>query len=113
EYYDSSMTLVAVLEIVLWVRILGSAMLFQKGSWILLAIYTVFARARYSQSSFVQGAISQLAARGDAVVNNQSTPPAARNAWETLKRLARQATDATDPSKYVGGQQQAGPKKAQ
>ncbi|KAL8657771.1 MAG: hypothetical protein Q9226_001587 [Calogaya cf. arnoldii] len=112
EYYDASMTLVASLEIFLWFRVLGSAVIFTKGSWILLAIYTVFVRARYSQSSFVQGAIGQGVDRVDALVANQSTPPAGRQAWETIKRLGRQATDATDINRYVGAKGQA-PKKAQ
>ena len=104
EYYDSSMMLVASLEIFLWFRVLFSAIIFTKGSWILLVIYTVFLRSRYSQSSFVQGAVGQMVARGDALVANQSTPPAAREAWETVKRFARQVTDATDINRYVGGQ---------
>lgn len=112
DYYDGSMTLVAVLEIVLWFRVLGSALLFQTGSWILLAVYTVFFRARYAQSPFVQGAITQLTARLDAQLANQSIPPAARQAWATFKNVVRQASDATDIRKYVGGQQSA-PKKAQ
>lgn len=112
EYYDSSMTLVAILEIALWFRVLGSAFLFQKGSWILLGLYTVFFRARYAQSSFVQGAISQLTARADAMIANQSTPPAVRQGWDTAKNLIRQAADATDIRKYVGGAPQ-GMKKAQ
>ncbi|KAF2089504.1 hypothetical protein K490DRAFT_36830 [Saccharata proteae CBS 121410] len=111
EYYDASMTLVAVLEIALWFRILGSAILFQKGSWILLVVYTVFFRTRFGQSTFVQGAINQLSARMDAVVQNQSSPPAVRQAWETTKGLAKQAADATDLNKYVAGPQ--APKKAQ
>jgi hypothetical protein len=113
EYYDGSMTLVALLEIALWFRVVGSALLFQKGSWILLGIYTVFFRARVAQSSFVQDAIYQLTARIDAQLANQSTPPAARNAWATFKGIIRQAADATDIRKYVGGQQQGAPKKAQ
>lgn len=113
EYYDGSMTLVAILEIALWFRVLGSALLFQKGSWILLVVYTVFFRARYAQSSFVQGAITQLTARIDAQLANQSSPPAARNAWGTFKNIIRQAADATDIRRYVGGQQGAVPKKAQ
>lgn len=104
EYYDASMTLVASLEIFLWFRVLFSAIIFTKGSWILLVIYSVFVRARYSQSSFVQGAIGQMVARIDALIANQSTPPAVRNAWETVKGLGRQATDATDINRYVGGQ---------
>lgn len=113
EYYDGSMTLVALLEIFLWVRVLGSAMLFQKGSWILLAIYTVFFRARVAQSSFVQEAINQLTARIDAQLANQSTPPAAKQGWGTFKGIVRQAADATDIRRYVGGQPGAAPKKAQ
>lgn len=104
EYYDASMMLVASLEILLWFRVLGSAILFQKGSWILLVTYTVFVRARYSQSSFVQGAVSQLTARGDAIVANQSTPPVAKQGWETVKGVGRQVHDVTDINRYVGGQ---------
>ncbi|KAK7182362.1 hypothetical protein DPSP01_002339 [Paraphaeosphaeria sporulosa] len=111
EYYDGSMTLVAILEIALWFRVFGSALLFQKGSWILIAVYTVFFRARYAQSTFVQGAITQLTARVDAQLANQSTPPVARQSWGTFKNVIRQAADATDIRKYVGGQQAAGPKK--
>ena len=111
EYYDSSMMLVASLEVLLWFRILFSAIIFTKGSWILLAIYTVFFRARLNQSSFVQAVIGQASQRIDALVAQQSTPPAARQTWETVKRLARQGTDATDIGRYVGGQQPV--KKAQ
>ncbi|KAL8811383.1 MAG: hypothetical protein Q9223_002797 [Gallowayella weberi] len=113
EYYDASMMLVASLEIFLWFRVFGSAIIFTKGSWILLAIYTVFLRARYSQSSFVQTAIGQGVARVDALVANQSIPPVARQGWETVKRLGRQATDATDINRYIGGKGQQVPKKAQ
>ena len=48
EYYDTSMGLVAMLEILLWGRIFLSAIAFQKGSWILIAIYTAFLRARFA-----------------------------------------------------------------
>jgi transmembrane protein 33 len=116
EYYDSSMTLVAILEIALWFRVLGSALLFQSGSWILLALYTVFFRARFAQSSFVQSAIAQLTARADATLAQQSTPPAVRQGWEAFKGIARQAVDATNLEKYISGSapgQAPGSKKAQ
>ncbi|KAI9844182.1 MAG: hypothetical protein M1837_005782 [Sclerophora amabilis] len=112
EYYDTSMGLVALLEVALWFRLVGSAILFQKGSWILLGIYTAFVRARYAQSSFVQNMVRHLTARVDAQAANQSTPPAARQVWETVKGGIRQAHDATDIGRYVGGTGQA-PKKAQ
>lgn len=112
EYYDASMTLVANLEILLWFRILLSAITFTKGSWILILIYTVFFRARYSQSSFVQGAIHQATAKIDATVANQNIPPIARQIWQTVKGIVRQAADATDINRYIGGSQ-PGMKKAQ
>ena len=112
EYYDASMTLVAVLEIVLWGRLLGSAFLFVRGSWIMLLIYTVFLRARFHQSTFVQGAISQIGARGDAVANRQDMPPAVRQAWETAKGSIRKAADLTDINRFAQGQPQPA-KKAQ
>lgn len=113
NYYDSSMTLVAILEIALWFRLAFSALLFQKGAWILIAVYTVFLRARFHQSTFVQSAVNQLAARGDTIANRQDMPPAVRQAWDGLKSGIKQAADLTDINRYAGAQQQGVPKKTQ
>ncbi|KAI9851889.1 MAG: hypothetical protein M1838_002460 [Thelocarpon superellum] len=102
EYYDTSMGLVALLEVALWFRLLLSAVTFAKGSWILVAVYSVFLRARYAQSTFVQSSVRQLTARIDAQIANQSTPPAVRHGWETVKGFVRQAADATDVTRYTG-----------
>ena len=104
EYYDTSMMLVASLELFLWFRILFMAIIFTKGSWILLVVYTVFFRARYSQSTFVQGAILEGSRRVDALMAQQSVPPPVRQAWETFKGLVVKAGDATDINRYVQGQ---------
>ena len=101
DYYDASMSVVAALEIALWFRLLFSALLFQRGSWILLVIYSVFVRARITQSSFVQGVIRHLGTRGDALAARQDVPPAARNAWVQMKGVAGKAHDATDVQRYV------------
>jgi hypothetical protein len=98
NYYDSSMTLVAILEIALW---------------ILIAVYTVFLRARFHQSTFVQSAVNQLGARGDAIATRQDLPPAVRQAWGGLKSGIKQAADLTDINRYAGAQQQGVPKKTQ
>ena len=110
EYYDASMGLVALLEILLWLRLLLSAIIFTRGSWILLTIYTAFLRSRYAQSSFVQGQFKHLEARIDSLVGAQSTPPAARQVWETVKSTARTFHDTTDLQRYASGP--APPKKA-
>ncbi|KAI9669459.1 MAG: hypothetical protein M1817_004684 [Caeruleum heppii] len=113
EYYDTSMGAVALLEVLLWFRLLASAFTFAKSSWILLVVYTVFLRARYAQSSFVQNSVRQLTQRIDALVANQGTPPAARQAWGSVKNLVGQAADATDISRYMGPAPGQAPKKAQ
>lgn len=113
EYYDTSMMLVAGLEIALWGRLFISALTFSRGSWILLGLYTVFLRARLHQSTFVQGVFHQLAARVDQQVSQPNVPPAAKQAWDTIKGITRQAVDATDVRKYLNNAQQTAPKKAQ
>lgn len=113
-YYDSCMYLVAALEISLLGRVVLGALTFSKGSWVLLIIYSAFFRARYSQSSFVQGAVSHTTKRVDTAVSHQSTPPAVRQAWESFKGMAAKAYDVTDVRRYLGGAAQAnGAKKPQ
>lgn len=102
DYYDSSMTLVAMLEITLLFRLLGSALLFSKGAFMLLALYSVFLRARYSQSPFVQDAFRHLSARADATIAKQSTPPVIRQVWDSTKSLAQKAVEGTDFGRYAG-----------
>ncbi|GAM84529.1 hypothetical protein ANO11243_025250 [Dothideomycetidae sp. 11243] len=111
DYYDSSMTIVAALEIFLWVRVLVPAFLFQKGTWILLLLYTAFLCARYAQSTFVQGAFASAGARIDGFANRRDSPAVIRQAWETVKGLLRQGLQATDLNRYTGAQ--APVKKAQ
>ena len=111
RYYEPSMSLVAALELALWFRLLFSTFTFARGTLILLGIYTVFVRSRYSQSTFVQNTIHEATRQVDALIANQSTPDAVKRVWITIKGLAAQATEATDLRKYVGAQ--AAPKKAQ
>ena len=103
ENYDTSMGLVALLEVSIWFRLLVSALTFRKGSLFLILVYTIFLRARYAQSTFVQNSVRQLGARIDATAANQSTPPAVRQAWGTVKGIIKQAADATDIRRYTGG----------
>ncbi|KAH6605414.1 nucleoporin POM33 [Trichoderma cornu-damae] len=101
EYYDFSMTVVAYLEISLWVRVLLSAILFQRRSWILLGLYVTFLRARYAQSSHVQSALAHVTTRADHFVGAQGTPPQLKKTWDIAKSIARQFHDVTELSKYV------------
>ncbi|KAI9797483.1 MAG: hypothetical protein M1825_005991 [Sarcosagium campestre] len=103
ENYDTSMGLVALLEVGIWFRLFVSALTFRKGSLFLILVYTVFLRARYAQSTFVQNSVAHLGARIDATVANQSTPPAVRQGWGTVKGLIKQLADLTDLRKFAGG----------
>lgn len=108
-YYDDSMAVVSSLEILLWLRIALSAILFQRRSWILIAVYTAFLRSRFAQSSHVQHAFHHLEAKIDGLVGSQGTPPAARQVWEQVKGGVRQFYAATDLNKGAGAG--AAPKK--
>ena len=103
QYYEASMAVVSTIEMLIWARVLFSALLFQRRSWILLVLYTAFLRARFSQSSHVKNSMTQLCARVDSLVGAQGTPPAARQVWESVKSGARQFHDATELGKYVNG----------
>lgn len=111
EYYDSAMSVVAGLEVATWIRLLLSAIFFQRRSWILIALYTAFLRARFSQSMHVQNSFGQLDARVNTILGAQNIPPAARQGWDTVKGAARQFHDATDVHRYTGAAT-AGAKKA-
>lgn len=115
KYYDTSMALVASFELSLFVRLVGTALTFSSGSWILLTVYFFFFRARYSSSSFVQGVVAHSTARIDVLVSHQNTPAVLRQGWEVFKQLVRQAYDATDIRRYLGRYQAgaAGAKKPQ
>ena len=110
QYYDASMGVVAVLEILLLFRLVLSAIAFSKGSWVLLIVYLSFFRARYAQSSFVQQAVRQVTARAVASISNNSTPPAVRQGWETFKGIVQQVYEATDIGRYISGPAAAGKK---
>ncbi|KAI1092767.1 hypothetical protein F5B19DRAFT_453526 [Rostrohypoxylon terebratum] len=103
QYYDASMSIVSSLEILIWFRLFLSAIFFQRRSWILITIYTIFLRTRFAQSSHVQDSFRALELRLDSLVGAQSTPPAARGLWEGVKTAARQFHDATDFGKYANG----------
>ncbi|SPN98437.1 related to uncharacterized integral membrane protein [Cephalotrichum gorgonifer] len=110
-YYDDSMAVVSSLEILLWLRILLSAIFFQRRSWILIVVYTAFLRSRFAQSTHVQHSFRHLESRIDGLIGSQGTPPAARQVWEQVKGGVRQFYTATDVSKYLNGGA-AAPKKA-
>ncbi|KAF3191135.1 hypothetical protein TWF106_001271 [Orbilia oligospora] len=99
-HYDTSMAVVANLELALWIRLLFGCLIFAN-SWILLIIYTAFLRIRVSQSPFVRQALHQAEAIIDGLVADPRAPPALRNVWASAKDGVRKFGDLTefDPNK--------------
>lgn len=108
--YDASMHLVANLELFLWARVALYCLAFQN-SWILLALYTIFLRARFAQSVFVRDALKGLEVRGDALVVDNRVPDGVRTAWGIAKQVTTKFGEFTDIPKMMGGPQKMAPKK--
>jgi hypothetical protein len=100
--YDASMHLVANLELCLWARVFLYCLVFQN-SWILLAIYTIFLRARYAQSVFVRDALKGLELRGDALITDARVPDGAKTAWTVGKTIVKRFGEVSDVGKMLGG----------
>jgi len=100
--YDYSMHLVAYLELFLWARIFCGAIIF-RNSWILLTIYTIFLRTRYSQSPFVRDALKGIEVRGNALTADNNIPDGVKSAWNTMKSSVRSFGEFTDLGRYLGG----------
>jgi hypothetical protein len=97
-YYDISMSVVTSLEVFIWFSLLFSAITFQRRSWIMIMLYTVFLRARYDLSEF-----AQLEAKVDGFLDAQNIPLTARRAWKSAMKLTYRFYHASNLNKYMGG----------
>ncbi|KMP05410.1 hypothetical protein DIZ76_015708 [Coccidioides immitis] len=113
QYYDTSMALVASLELSVLIRLTGTALTFSSGSWVLLAVYFMFFRSRYTSSKYVQGVVAHSSQRIEASISHQSTPPVVRQGWQVFKDFARRVYEFTDVNRYIGAYSPAGAKKPQ
>jgi hypothetical protein len=102
--YDASMYLVANLELFLWARVFLWCLVL-RNSWVLLAAYTIFLRARYAQSVFVRDAMKSLELRGDALATDARVPEGARKAWTIAKSLVKRFGEVIEVGKMLGAGQ--------
>jgi hypothetical protein len=102
--YDASTYLVANHELFLWARVFLCSLAL-RNSWVLLAAYTVFLRARYAQSVFVRDAMKGLELRGDALATDARVPEGARNAWTIAKSLVKRFGEVSDVGRMLGAGQ--------
>lgn len=99
--YDGSMHLVANLELFLWARVFLYCLVFQN-SWVLLGLYTIFLRARYSQSVFVRDALKGLEQRGDALTADARFPDGAKTAWAVGKTVVKRFGELSNLGRFFG-----------
>ena len=82
--YDTAMKAVAYTELLIMLRVLLGAVTFQN-SLLSPVFYAHFLRARWYQSKFTQGAITQLNLRIEAYVRSPGAPPMLLQVYEKVQ----------------------------
>lgn len=85
NYNERCMYWVATVELVTFVIIILRAILFYPRSWILLVFYTLFIKIKYENSKYSKTAFAQWRVRLDGLISHPSVPPAAKQAYNSLK----------------------------
>lgn len=113
SHYDTSMAIVANLEIALFFRLLFGGLVFMN-SFILVIIYAAFLRIRFGQSPFVRQALATTESKIDGLVADQRVPPAARGVWANVKDGIRKIGEVTQfDLGQLAGSPAAGQRKTQ
>lgn len=114
SHYDTSMAIVANLEIALFGRLLLGCLVFMN-SWIMVIIYAAFLRIRVRQSPFVRQALTTTEVKIDGLLADQRVPPAARGVWANVKDGIRKLGGMTEfnLSNMAGGVGAGGQRKTQ
>lgn len=80
------MRVVAYTEVVIFLRVVLGALLFQN-SFLSPLIYAHFLRQRYYHSAFTREAIGVAVTRVEKYINQPGTPPVAKQIWEKGKAV--------------------------
>ena len=88
------MKFVAIVELVIFVRVLLGALTFQN-SLLSPIIYAHFLRQRYYQSPFTRDAITKVSAQVEQFVQRPGNPPLLVTAWEKGQMLVKRWAGVT------------------
>lgn len=102
SHYDTSMMIVANLEIALLIRLVLGCVIWVN-SWILLCVYAVFLRVRMGQSAFLRQAMVGFEVRVDGVLADSRVPQQVRDGWRVVKDGVRRVGAMTDVGEMTGG----------
>lgn len=101
--YDTAMKAVAYTEMLIMLRVFLGAVTFQN-SLLSPVFYAHFLRARWYQSKFTQGAITQLNLRIEAYVRSPGAPPMLVQVYDKVKLgLSRWAGSVIAPQGAAAG----------
>jgi hypothetical protein len=95
-YYDLSMLVVTRIEVLIWFSLLFSAVTVQSWSWTMIALYTIFIRARYDVKDF-----ARLEADVDGFLGAQNVPLTSRSALKSVLGLTRQFYNVLGLNGYI------------
>lgn len=85
KYNERCMYWVGTIEIFTLTLLFFKALLFYRGSWIMLFTYTIFLKIRYENSKYTKAAFAQWRVRLDGVISHPSVPPMVKNAYSVVK----------------------------
>ena len=85
KYNERCMYWVGTIEIFILTLLFFKALLFYRGSWIMLFTYTIFLKIRYENSKYTKAAFAQWRVRLDGVISHPSVPPMVKNAYSVVK----------------------------
>ena len=86
--YDTAMKFVALVELIIFVRVLLGALTFQN-SLLSPIIYAHFLRQRYYQSTFSRDAIIKVSTQIEQFVRRPGNPPIVVTVWEKGQMLVK------------------------
>jgi len=95
--YDGAMRIVAFTEIIILVRVILGALVFQN-SFLTPLIFAHFMRMRYFQSQFTKDAVHRAAFVIDGYVKRPGMPPFALQGWLMLQTAVGKWTGARLPA---------------
>ena len=92
--YDTAMKFVAIVELIIFVRVLLGALTFQN-SLLSPIIYAHFLRQRYYQSTFSRDAIVKVSTQVEQFVRRPGNPPIVVTVWEKGQMLVQRWAGVT------------------
>lgn len=88
-HHENSRRLAANFELILLIQLVLEALIWRKGSWISLVLYSVFIKIKTERSVFTRSTLKSWEVRIDGIVSAQNIPPAVKAQWGNVKRGLR------------------------